>query len=220
MDKVVLIKKIEKEARKFFEDADGCHDWTHVDRVRNLAIKIGKEENVDMFILEASALLHDIGRKEEMLQKGKVCHAELGEKLAREILFEFQIDEENIGKISHCILTHRYRNSYIPETKEAKVLFDADKLDSIGAIGIARDFLFAGNAGSNTLYTGNERKLAKSKQDYAYSKEDSAILEYEVKLKFVKDKMLTESGKRMADERDRYMRDFFNRFWEEVNGKI
>jgi len=99
------------------------------------------------------------------------------------------------------------------------VLYDADKIDSIGAVGIGRDFLFAGSAGSNTLYTGNEKRLAKSSKDHSYTKEDSAVLEYEIKLKHIKNRMLTKTGRRVAKERSKYMDGFFKRFWIEVEGK-
>ena len=213
------MKKIENFAKGFFEGASGCHDWRHVERVRNLALRIAKEEKADEKIVEAAALLHDIGRKEEMESKGSICHAEKGAIVARDILEKLGIDQESIEAIAHCIASHRYRKGNIPETLEAKVIFDADKLDSIGAIGIARDFLFAGNAGSGNLYTGNEKRLAKTGKDYSYTEEDSAILEYEVKLKFVAGKMMTKTGKNIARDRHLYMKDFFDRFWKEVEGK-
>lgn len=214
------IKQIETEARTFFENASGCHDWTHVERVRALALRIGKMETADLGILEIATLLHDIGRSYEM-KKGsiKFCHAEMGAKMAIGILNKHNIAEEDRENILHCILAHRNRNSHKPNTKEAMVLFDADKLDSIGAIGVARDFLFAGMAGSKNLYTGNEKKLAKTGKDYSYTKEDSAVLEYEKMLKFVKNKIITKTGKKIAIERNKFMDEYFRRFWLEVEGR-
>lgn len=213
------MKKIEKIAKTFFEGASGCHDWRHVERVRNLALRIAKGEKADEKQVEAAAFLHDIGRKEEMESKGAICHAEKGAEMARDILEKLGVDRESIEAIAHCVSSHRYRKGNIPETLEAQVLFDADKLDSIGAIGIARDFLFAGNAGSGNLYTGNEKRLAKTGKDYSYTKEDSAVLEYEVKLKFVAGKMMTKTGKKIARERHLFMKHFFDRFWKEVEGE-
>lgn len=215
-----IIEKIKEEAKKYFRGASGCHDFSHVERVRNLAMRIGKKEKADLDALEIASYLHDIGRKEEMEAKGSFCHAEHGGELAGKILKKYKIGQEKIENIVHSIKSHRWRNSRVPATLEARILFDADKLDSIGAVGIARDFLFAGNAGSNTLYTGNEKKLAKSKKDYSYGKEDSAFLEYEIKLKHVKDKILTKEGKRIASERHRYMKEYFERFEREIEGKI
>lgn len=215
-----LIKKVEKEAKEFFKDASGCHDWSHIERVRKMAMHLGKDEKADLFVLELASLLHDIGRKEEMTSKGLFCHAEKGAELSREILSKYEIDDMVKAKIIHCIASHRNRTKNKPESLEAKILFDADKLDSIGAVGVARDFLFAGNAGSNCLYTGNEKEYAKSDKNYSYTKEDSAILEYEINLKHIKDRMLTRAGKKIAIERQKFMSDFFKRFWKEVVGKI
>lgn len=214
-----IISQIEKEAKKYFKGASGCHDWTHIERVKKLSFKIGKKEKADLKILEAASLLHDIGRRDEMKTKGLFCHAELGVKLAKRILKNYKLDKKIVDNILHCIKTHRYRNNHNPETIEAKVLFDSDKLDSIGSIGIARDFLFAGIAGSKTLYTGNEKKLAKTNKDYSYTKEDSAFLEYELRLKRIKNKMLTKEGKRIAKKRDDFMKKYFKIFWQEVEGK-
>lgn len=211
--------KIEAEAQKYFEGASGCHDWTHVERVRALALHIARAEKADVGIVEVAALLHDIGRKEEMESHGAICHAEKGAALSREILGRFGFDERTIEAVAHCVLAHRHRNHHVPQTVEAKVIFDADKLDSIGAVGVARDFLFAGNAGSNNLYTGNEKRLAKTGKDYSYTKEDSAVLEYEIKLKHLKGKMLTLTGKALAQERHLFMKQFFERFWQEVKGR-
>ncbi len=214
-----IINKVEAEAKKFFRGASGCHDWTHIERVKNLALKIGEKEKADLQILEIAALLHDIGRKKEMKNKGLFCHAEYGGKIARKILKQYALNNNIINNVIHCIETHRFRNNLIPETLEAKILFDADKLDSIGAIGVARDFLFAGSSGSKTLYTGNEKKLARKIKNYSYTKEDSALLEYEVKLKHIKNKVLTQAGKQIAKDRHRFMVNFFKRFAKEINGE-
>jgi uncharacterized protein len=214
-----LIKQIEAEAKKYFENSSGCHDWTHVERVRNLALKIGKKEKVDLGILEMAALLHDICKSDELKCQGKFCHAERGAALAQRILKKHGIDEDAIKRVAHCIIAHRYRNNYRPETIEAKVLSDADKLDAIGAVGIARDFVAAGFIGTPVLYTGTEKKLAKSNEKHSYSDVDTAILEYEVKLKHLKSIMFTREGRRIGKERHKFMEKFFARFWEEARGR-
>ena len=214
-----IIQQIEKEAKNYFKGASCCHDWTHVERVKALALKIGKKEKADLKVLETAALLHDIGRRDEMKNQGSFCHAERGVELAEQILKKYKLDRKIVDNILHCVKTHRYRNNHKPKTIEAKVLFDSDKLDSIGAIGIARIFLFAGNAGSKNLYTGNEKKLAKANKNYSYTKEDSAFLEYEIKLKHIKNKIITHEGKRMAKNRDNFMKKYFKVFWQEVEGK-
>jgi len=213
-----LIKKIEKDAKEYFIGASGCHDWTHIERVRILALKIGKKEKADLGILELAVMLHDICRKEEMASRGKICHAERGSELARKILNKYKIGEEEIKNIADSIKSHRYRNDHQPKTIEAKVLCDADKLDALGAVGMSRIFLFAGHSGSKILYHGKEKELAKRKKNYSYSDKDSSFLEYEIKLKYLKDKMLTKEGRRIAKERSEYMKKFIWRFWQEVNG--
>ena len=218
------IQKIETIAKKYFEGASVCHDWSHVERVRSLANFIGAKEGADLEIIEIAALLHDIGRKKEFTCKGvrsdgkRFCHALEGAKEAKRILVNFDIKKEQLENIIHCIYAHRFRNEQIPETLEAKVLFDADKLDSIGAVGVARDFVFVGHF-KTVMYTGHEAEHIKSGKNYDYAKEDSAVLEYEKKLKHIKEKMLTKTGREISQERHNFMVKFFNRFWEEVEGE-
>ncbi|HHX58842.1 MAG TPA: hypothetical protein GX706_03690 [Candidatus Moranbacteria bacterium] len=141
--------------------------------------------------------------------------------MAENILRKYKLPEGIIEEVKHAVISHRFRNDLQPKTIEAKVLFDADKIDSIGAVGIGRAFLFAGNAGSGNMYTGREKELAKlnNPKKFVFTKEDSAVLEYEVKLKYVKDKVLTLAGKKIAFKRDKFMREFFKQFWLEVEGK-
>ncbi len=204
---------IKSEAKNLTNFEKGCHDWDHTERVLRLCMHIGDKENADMEILKYAAILHDIGRKYESDSKGKICHAEKGAEMAKEILEKHGFDEEKIKKIIHCIETHRFRGNKIPVSKEAKVLFDADKLDSIGAIGIGRTFLFAGQHGGRLYNNKNEMEKAEE-----YSEEDTALREFSVKLRMVKDKMQTEEGKRLAKERHDFMVDFFERLDKEVNG--
>ncbi|HBI16639.1 MAG: hypothetical protein UR60_C0009G0011 [Candidatus Moranbacteria bacterium GW2011_GWF2_34_56] len=226
MIKKADIEKIEKIAKKYFEGASGCHDWSHIERVRKLALRIGKSEKADLKIIEIAVLLHDIGRKFEMENRGykdgvKLCHAVEGKKEAQKILESFKnISNEEKENILHCVEAHRSRNNLVPRTLEAKIVFDADKLDTMGAIGIGRIFLFAGSSSANRLYTGQEKQHADEKFDkYAYTDKDTAPLEYEIKLKHLKNKIITKAGKKMAKERDRFMVEFFKTFWAEVEGK-
>lgn len=219
MNKQKIIKKIEIEARKYFKDASACHDWSHVERVRKNAFKIGKKEKADLFIVEIAVLLHDIAKNQEMRKRGSFCHARKGAENAADILKKLKIEKGIIKNACHSIRAHRSRNEDKPETLEAKVVYDADKLDALGAIGIGRIFLFAGNRGSKTLYTGNEKKLARLKKNYSYTKEDSAVLEYEIKLKYIKNKMLTKTGKEIAQKRSDFMDEYFKHFWQEIKGK-
>jgi uncharacterized protein len=214
-----LIKKIEAEAKEYFKKASGCHDWTHVERVRALALKIGRKEKADLGILELAALLHDICKTDELRHRGKFCHAEKGALVGDRILKKYKADKKIRSKVTHCIIAHRYRNEHKPKTIEAKILSDADKLDAIGAVGVARDFVAAGFINTPVLYTGTEEKLAKGNRSRSYTKADTAILEYEVKLKYLKNKMYTRTGKKIANDRHIYMEKFFKRFWQEVRAE-
>ncbi len=206
-----VIDAIIKEAKRFLYSAPGSHGWDHVERVYRLCIRIGEKEGADLEILKMAALLHDIGRDDEIRSGGKICHAKRGAVEAREILEKLGISGEKIEKVVHCIETHRFRGNKAPESLEAKILFDADKLDSIGAVGIGRAYLFAGEVGARLHNKGIEIE----KTD-AYSKEDTAFREFSLKLKKVKNRMLTKEGMRLAEDRHRFMADFFERLHDEV----
>ena len=210
-----MLERIKKEIKTYFEGINPCHEFSHTERVLNLALRIGKKENADLEVIKYSALLHDIGRKEQDESNGRVDHAEIGAELAKEILKKYNFDEDRIKEIAHCIKTHRFRGNNIPKSKEAKILYDADKLDSIGAIGIGRAFSFSGSIGS---YVHNQNIDINKTEPY--TKDDCAYREFLIKLMNVKDKMLTDEGRKIAEERHKYMLDFFKRLNKEVNGEI
>lgn len=211
-----MIEQIKQEMKKAFEKSKGSHDLDHTLRVYNLAVKIAEKEGANLEIIKLAALLHDIARPEQDKSQGKICHAELGKEKAKLILEKYQIDPKKIEQIIHCIATHRFRKSNQPETKEAKVLFDADKLDSIGAIGIGRAFLFAGEVGAK-LHNEKGVDIEKTKE---YSPEDTAFREFAVKLRKVKDRLYTNTGKQIAESRHNYMENFFQRLDDEIDGKL
>jgi len=209
------IEELKQEIQKYFEGTNPCHDFMHTERVKNLALHIGKKENADLEIIEIASLLHDIARKIQDESKGEICHAEQGGIIAREILKSKGLEENKINKIIHCIETHRFRKNNKPESKEAQILYDADKLDSIGAIGLARAISFSGSVGANVHNPNVD--IANTKE---YSKDDSAYREYLVKLSKIKNELLTEEGKRIAQERHKFMEDFFTRINQEVAGEL
>lgn len=178
-------------------------------------MKIGKVEGADLDTLGIAAYLHDIGRPFQDMARGKVCHAEKGAELASKILLKTDISEDCRNNIIHSIRTHRFRNNSRPETLEARVLFDADKLDSIGAVGIGRAFLFAGEVGA-TLHNPD---IAPEDCE-SYSINDTCYREYRIKLRKVKDRILTGEGYRIALERHRFMEAFFKRFLMEHSGSV
>jgi len=210
-----LLERINKEVQTFFHGARGSHDWDHTERVLRLCLRIGKKEKADLEILRLAAVLHDIGRAEEDRSNGKICHSEAGAAMARKILELCGVDPEKIARISHCIETHRFRKKAVPATLEAKVLFDADKLDSIGAVGIGRAFLFAGEVGARL-----HNKGADISKTLPYTKEDTAYREYVVKLKRIKDRLFTREGRRIAAKRHKFMVEFFDRLDKETDGRL
>jgi len=206
------LHEIMEEVKRLMSYAQGSHGWDHVERVYRLCIRIGKKEGADLEILKMAALLHDIGRNDEIRSGGTICHAERGALLARQILERFGVAQEEIDKVIHCIETHRFRGAKAPKTLEAKVLFDADKLDSIGAVGIGRAFLFAGEVGARL-----HNKDVEIRETDAYSREDTAFREFSLKLKNVKDRMLTKEGRTLAQDRHQFMVSFFERLHDEVD---
>ena len=207
-----LTEQLREIAARHCDTEGGCHGPDHSDRVHRVALYIGRAMDAKLAVLSAAALLHDIGRICETRERGKVCHASVGAQMAQQILKEFAFTDSFIEEVSHCISTHRYRGKSIPETLEARILFDADKLDSIGAVGIGRAFLFAGEMGArlhNRAIEGTE----------AYSLEDTAYREFKVKMCKVKDRMLTPHGQQLALDRHAFMELFFKRLDLEIYGK-
>ncbi|MFQ5531840.1 MAG: HD domain-containing protein [Candidatus Nanoarchaeia archaeon] len=211
----IFFINLKNKIQPYFEDANPCHDLMHTERVLNLAVKIGEVEGGDLEIIKLAALLHDIGRKQQDDCDGKICHAEEGAKIARKILEEEKLNTEKIDKIIHCIETHRFRGNKVPESKEAIILSDADKLDSIGAIGVGRACNFAGRIGA---YVHNPN--INLEDTTTYSKEDSAYREFLDKLRFIKDKIQTNEGKRIAQQRHDFMEEFFRRANKECEGVL
>jgi uncharacterized protein len=210
-----LFKQIAEEAKRFFSGARGSHDWDHTQRVLSLCLMIGKKEGGNLTILRLAALLHDIGRAAEDHSNGKICHSQAGASMASQILKAHGIKKETMNRVIHCIQTHRFRKRRVPVSKEAKILFDADKLDSIGAVGIGRAFLFAGEVGARLH--NQETDIQKTKP---YTIEDTAFREYTVKLRKIKDRIFTEEGKRIARVRHRFMVIFFERLNKEIDGRL
>lgn len=211
-----------KRIREIVEKELSCsaHNLDHVLRVYNLCMFLSKyEENVDMEVLIPAVLLHDIARVKESKDKtGEIDHAILGSEMAEDILRNLEYEEDKIEKIKHCIITHRFRTDNRPKTIEAKILFDADKLDAIGSIGIARCFMLAGQFGqslsvknpidTNTSENGRLKDVSKH----------SPFIEYEVKFKKIPEKLHTKKAKEIGIERLKFMDDFFKRLDLEIEG--
>ncbi len=206
-------------------DADSAHDFDHVLRVVQMAEKIALVEGANLEIVRTAAWLHDIG-----LDDGRAGHETLAANRAREILKNLAkgsdqasdsertpspgYSDEFIEAVAHAIEAHRFRSGPAPQTLEAKVLFDADKLDAIGAIGVARAFAFGGHRG--------QKLWAAVPFDFADtdSPEHTPVHEYIVKLRKIKDRMQTATGRSIAEERHAFMVKFFERLDQEVKSEM
>lgn len=207
------IEDIKAFATNAFKGAQGSHNWEHTLRVFTLCMHIGEKEGADLEVLKIACLLHDVARSYQDESKGKICHARKGAEIAGDLLEKYPISDEQKANIIHCIRSHRFRGNHKPETIEAKVLFDADKIDAIGAVGIARAFLFAGEVGAR-LHNSH----VNIEDTKPYTKEDTGYREFRLKLSKIKGRMLTKEGRRMAEERHVFMEGFFQRFLEEHEG--
>ncbi len=208
-----------EEARACYSGEDAAHDFEHVLRVLSLAERIGRAEGADMQVLRAAVLLHDVARVEE--DSGGPCHAQLGASRAREILA--QHSPEKVEAVAEAIATHRFRSSRAPATLEAKVLYDADKLDAIGAIGVARAYAIAGRHGQR-LWAEVEPSLAERDVDQALgdivNTWHTPVHEFVFKLSRLKDALFTDAARKIAADRHEYMVQFFRRLEREVAGEL
>lgn len=208
------VEQIKKIAENLFEHAHGSHDWEHTLRVVGLCERIGPGEGADMQVLKIAAYLHDIGRCEQDLSNGTICHAKVGGHMAGPIIRDLDLTDEQKNNIIHCIRSHRFRGREKPGTPEARVLFDADKIDAIGAVGVARAYMFAGELGAR-LHNPDGRV----EDTMPYSRDDTGYREFRLKLSKIRDRMLTGEGRRLAAGRHDFMNAFFQRFLDEYAGR-
>jgi uncharacterized protein len=198
-------------------NSPACHDWEHTLRVLANARHLARVEGADMTLVEFAAVLHDIGRPAELANQGRTCHAQLGAAISESILQGLGIDDaEFISQVAACVRTHRFRqrNGDRPSSLEARVLYDADKLDSIGAIGLGRSFHFAGRTGAR-LHNSEKEALASE----SYSRNDTAYREFLVKLRHLAAGMLSREGRRLAEKRHQFMVNFFRQLDLELAGE-
>lgn len=205
--------KLHEYVRNAFEKAPGCHGFDHVERVLENAKRIAEREaNADYETVVVGALLHDIARTEEIENAGQVCHAVRGAEMIPDVLRQFEYSDDHfVDAITAIVLRHRYRGEAQPTSVEEKIVYDADKLDSLGAVGLGRAFHFAGRIGAK-LHNSEEEAL----NSESYSKEDTAYREYLVKLRHIPNKMLTKTGREIALRRAGFMSTFFQQFHDEI----
>ncbi len=202
-----------------------AHDLNHVFRVYNMCLHLAKyQKNVDMDILEAAALLHDIARTEEDTDNsGSVDHAVLGGEFSYNFLIKLGLDEAFADNVRKCIISHRYRSDNPPLTKEAQILFDADKLDIIGAIGLCRSYMIASEYKQNIYYHGDIPTYLQTNSSDGTSKgriidisKHSPNIEYELKFKNIPNLMHTSEAKKIALKRVAFMEAFFLELDKEI----
>jgi len=219
------LQKVKKIVEK--ELSCSAHDMNHVTRVYNLCLHIAEDKKIDLDVLKAAALLHDIARvKEDNDSTGNTDHAVLGSKMAALILKNLGFSEEKIKHVQDCIVSHRYRTGNKPQSEEAQILFDADKLDTLGAIGIARSFVWVGRNNAR-IYTDTD--IDKYIKDNLGGKINGRIkdktkhspqIEFETKLKFLCDNLHTERAKEICRERKIFYKKFLDRLEKEIKGNI
>jgi len=193
---------------------DAVHDAEHVRRVVKAALVItdAEEGPVDRDVLTVACLLHDIGRKEELADR-TLCHARVGAEKARRYLLGNGYDESFAAHVADCIRTHRFRSNDPPVSIEAKILFDADKLDVTGAIGIARTLAYQSVLGT-PLYVRNADGTI---SDGREGRENSFIGEYHRKLKSIYDRFYTKKGAELARDRQAIAVVFCDALLHEIN---
>lgn len=193
-------------------DASG-HDWWHIVRVTRMARKIAEEEKADLFICEMAALLHDVA--DEKLNSSE----EEGLNKVKDFLHSLEIDQNDSHKIMEIISTISYKGGGQPKvtTLEAMIVQDADRLDAIGAIGIARTLAYGGKKGQLIYDPNITPRTCMTKEAYR-NEQSTSINHFYEKLLKLKDEMNTTYGKQMAEERHLYMENFLKQFMLEWNG--
>jgi len=202
---------------KFSGEGSG-HDWWHMYRVWQLAKHIGKAEKADMFEVELGALLHDIAD-----WKFHDGDTEVGPRVAREWLESLGVDEPIIERTTYIVRHISFKggtNKHVMETLPGKIVQDADRLDAIGAIGIARVFAFGGSHGRAMYDPGISPKDMKTFEEYKNSvKDNTSINHFYEKLLLLKDRLHTKTAQQIAEHRHKVLEDFLQEFYAEWEGK-
>ena len=204
------------EARRYYATADPVHDFDHILRVLALVERIGAMEGADMEILRTATLLHDASgatpgetsRKEHHLASAAVAEG---------LLEEAGWPPDRREAVLHCIRAHRFRGTEAPRSLEAKILFDCDKLDVLGAIGVARTVAYAALAGEPL--TGEPSEKFKTTRQKEPGEPHTPYHEFLFKLSRVKDQLHLASTRAVAEERHRYLAEYFDRLAAEVRGE-
>jgi uncharacterized protein len=204
-----MIEKAELFVKKRLGNDSSGHDWYHLDRVRKLSLTIAeKEQTGDLFIIELAALLHDI--PDRKLNES----VESGWRVLQNWFLEAELDEQTVKKLTTIINTVSFSSGNTPNTIEGKIVQDADRLDAIGAIGIARAFAYGGKTGQ-LLYNPAFSQITNNQQV-----QGSTVAHFYEKLLKLTDMLHTETAKKIAYERHQYMEIFLQQFYKEWNVQI
>ena len=218
MNRSEIINKTVQFVKSTLQDAEGGHDWFHIERVWKNANLIAKNENVDLFIIELGALLHDIA--DAKFHDGDET---VGPEKARNFLESIHINEPIIQHIESIITNISFKNSLDSRSKkftskEMEVIQDADRLDAIGAIGIARAFNYGGFK-NREIYNPEIKPVINQSKDVYKKSTSPTINHFYEKLLLLKDKMNTKTGKKIAEKRYAFMEQYLAQFYKEWNGE-
>jgi len=206
-------------ARGWYPATDPVHGFDHILRVYRMAERLAIEEQADLDIVRAAALLHDAqGSQTEGGEEGRHDHHHAFSNFARRILENEGWPPDKIAAVQHCIRAHRFRdNTEQPQSLEAKILFDADKLDVIGAVGIARTIAFDVVVNQPIYVEPSARFLETGEKESG--EPHSSYHEYLFKLSKIKDRLYTKTAQQLAEERHRFMDEYFDRLGAEERGE-
>lgn len=208
------------QAHHWYPDLDPVHGFDHVLRVYRMAERLALVEGADVEIVQAAALLHDAeGSATAGGEIGRSNHHHASSEFARQILEAENWPPARIAAVQHCIRAHRFRdNSEPPQTLEAKILFDADKLDVIGAIGVVRTVAFDIVVGQPVYSEPSQLFLSTGEKEPG--EPHSSYHEYLFKLSRIKDRLFTAAARAIAEERHQFMAEFFTRLAAEERGEL
>ena len=208
------------QAHHWYPDLDPVHGFDHVLRVYRMAERLALVEGADVEIVHAAALLHDAeGSATAGGEIGRSNHHHASSEFARQILEAENWPPERIAAVQHCIRAHRFRdNSEPPQSLEAKILFDADKLDVIGAIGVVRTVAFDIVVGQPVYSEPSQLFLSTGEKEPG--EPHSSYHEYLFKLSHIKDRLFTATARAIAEERHQFMAEFFTRLAAEERGEL
>lgn len=213
-----VINAIAKEVQKRLSNGEAGHDWWHVWRVWQMARRIGRAERADFFVVELAALLHDIA--DWKFHRGD---DRIGSKVARTILKKYAVSQEVIRSVCEIVALVSFKGAGVttqPKTIEGKVVQDADRLDAIGAIGIARAFAFGGHRRRPLYDPAIQPILHRTKTAYfAAQYTGTSINHFYEKLLLLNDRMNTRTAKKIAESRHRFILAYLKEFFREWEGK-